>query len=89
VPSPLPTLNLNTRWVLLPLLYAVSVLPVLVVGVFVAAQVEPLLGCHFACEIGSLLTLLVVGAAAFVLLSFGLIRLERLRPPNLLDHLRH
>jgi uncharacterized membrane protein len=80
----------NARWVFFPVLYAAGTLPVLAVGVFVADRVaRTALGCHWCCEVAGLLALLVAGALVFVLSSMLLTRLERLRAPKALDHVRH
>lgn len=81
--------NPFVRWGFFPALYAVSILPVLIVCLYVVARVERVLGCGWACEIGGLLALLVFGAPVFLLFSIGLAHLERLRPPSFFDHLRH
>jgi hypothetical protein len=82
-------LGFNVRWVLLPTLYGTATLPVVVASMFVVGRIERALGCGWACEIGGLIALLVVGAPLFGSLSLWLARVERLRGPALIDHLRH
>ncbi len=76
------------RWILSPTLYAASVPPLFLAGVLlVAILVERTLG--YVWVFAGLLALLVIDGLVFGLLSVGLARLERLRLPGILDHLRH
>ena len=82
----------GVRWVLLPTLYAVATVPVLIASVsasFVGGDAVWVFFCQFICGSSGLLALLLIGAPVFGLLSFGLARIERLRSPILLDHIRH
>ncbi len=76
------------RWILSPTLNAASVPPLFLAGVLlVAILVERTLG--YVRVFAGLLALLVIDVLVFGLLSVGLARLERLRLPGILDHLRH
>lgn len=80
---------LFVRWVVLPILYATSILPVLLLSWFVVVPLtETVLGCP-ACDIGGLLGILILGGPTFGLLSLSLTRFEQLRNPGVLDHMRH
>lgn len=76
-------------WLVSPILYAFSMLPVLaLIWLVFVPLAERLFGCP-ACDIGAFLGILVIGSLIFGLLSFGLTRLERLRLPGVFDHIRH
>lgn len=79
----------GVRWVLSPVLYAVSVLPVFAAVLSIVLLVHWALGYTFAWVIAGAIGLLVIGALGFGLLSLGFVRLERLNTPGALDHLRH
>ncbi len=77
--------DFSVRWVLLPTLYAAATLPVLIASVsasFVGGGAVWAFFCRFICGSGGLLALLLlIGAPVFGLLSLGIARVERLRPP--------
>ena len=82
----------GVRWLLLPTLYAAATMPVLIASVlasFVGGGAVWAFFCQLICGSSGLLALLLIGAPVFGLLSFGLARIERLRFPILLDHIRH
>lgn len=77
----------NVKWILFPLVYAASLVPVTAAGVATAAMLERPLGCHYTCEVGGLFVLLVVSTLVFALLPVAFIRSMPLRPPQWRDHL--
>lgn len=81
-------LESSTKWILFSIIYAASLVPVIIAGMVVAGIVERFLGCGYACEVGGGLTLLVVGVVVFSLLTTLFIRSEHAEAPQSRDHLR-
>lgn len=86
-----------------PLLYAAVVVPMFIVGGFVAGKLSQVVDCYMifmafppdrpfffgSCLAGEALVGLAVVSPVFMLTSAGLVRMEGLRSPGILDHLRH
>jgi hypothetical protein len=76
------------KWAVLPVLYGTVALLVFVVPPILFERfAEPILG--YVEVIGYLSGLLLISALALVMLCRGIARLEHLRSPGILDHLRH
>lgn len=85
-----------------PLLYAAVVVPMFMVGGFVAGKLSRLIDCYMifmafppdrpfsfgSCLAGEALVGLALVSPVFVLTSIGLVRLEHLGRPRIPDHLR-
>lgn len=76
------------RWALYPLVYA-AVTPALFVASLASFGIFEMRPSGTIEVTGHALGLLLVITLALVLLGIGLVRLERLRPPTIRDHLRH
>ena len=76
------------KWLASPVLYAAGALLVFVVpSILFERFVEPILG--YVEVFGYLSGLLLINSLALVMLCRGIARLEHLRSPGILDHVRH
>ena len=91
------------RYFVFPFFYFLSIGPVCIAVILVLTQIETTIGwrgyapgivaddfttVYFNGDVVGIVSLVLIGGPAFGLLSLGLVRLEGLRSPSLVDHLR-
>lgn len=72
-----------------PILYAAGFVPVIVGVIVVVSIFDDSTTFHYNGDVAGARSVLVIGGFVFGLLSWVLVRLERLQSPDIRDHMRH